>query len=161
MLSSIKMNVSTLSIVKIVLKLSNLDTLVKTLLAVKVEEKIQTIFLFQCSKEIYTYPKQSKSEKIKVLLTSKPHAMISFAFSLAYSYAFSVVRSFQRYFSSSVNCITNGTSNTSCSHLIKTEKFYLRVIKNRHFSHTVKNIFIHLNKSIYKGLHHMQLLMFI
>lgn len=87
--------------------------------------------------------------------------MISFAFSFAYSYAFSVVRSFQRYFSSSVNCITKGTSNTSCSHLIKAEKFYLRIIKNkRYFSHTLKNIFTHLNKRIYKGLHHMQLLMF-
>jgi len=96
------------------------------------------LFSLQCPKEIYTYPKYSKSENIKVLLMSKPHAMMSFAFSLAYSYAFSVVRSFQRYFSSSVNCITKGTSNTSCSHLIKAEIFYLKASSNEDVSHVAK-----------------------
>ena len=61
--------------------------------------------------------KYSMSEKIKVLLTSKPQAMISLAFSCASRLDSSTVISFQRNFSSSVIWTTSGTSNTSCRYL--------------------------------------------
>ncbi len=64
-----------------------------------------------------TYAIKSKSEKINVFVGSKPHAIISLAFSYAYLFASSIVISFQRNFSSSVIWITNGTSNASCNHL--------------------------------------------
>lgn len=50
---------------------------------------------------------------------SKPQAIISLAFSNASLWTSSASRSFQRNFSSSVNWITNGTSNASCKYLGK------------------------------------------
>ena len=58
-----------------------------------------------------------RSEKMNVLLTSKPSAMMSLAFSLASRIVSSILRSFHRNFSSSVSWMTSGTSNTSCNHL--------------------------------------------
>ena len=56
-----------------------------------------------------------RSENINVFLTSKPIAIMSLAFSLANFLAFSMVRSFQRNFSSSVSWMTKGTLNASWS----------------------------------------------
>ena len=59
-----------------------------------------------------------RSEKINVLLTSKPIAMMSLMLSLANFLAFSIVKSFHKYFSSSVSCMTRGTSKACWSHLV-------------------------------------------
>uniref|UniRef100_A0A224XT64 Putative secreted protein n=1 Tax=Panstrongylus lignarius TaxID=156445 RepID=A0A224XT64_9HEMI len=56
---------------------------------------------------------------MKVFLTSKPQAIISLALEIAILLASSTVRSFHRNFSSSVSCITSGTSKRSCIHLVK------------------------------------------
>lgn len=69
----------------------------------------------------------SRSEKMKVLFTSKPQAMMSFAFSTAKRWHSSSVRSFHRYFSSSVNWITRGMSNASCNHLQQESQFRLQL----------------------------------
>jgi len=65
----------------------------------------------------YIYEMYSTSLKMKVLSTSKPHAMMSLAFSCASLFVSSMVKSFHRNFSSSVIWITSGTSNVSCNHL--------------------------------------------
>ena len=67
----------------------------------------------------------STSLKMKVLFTSKPHAMMSLAFSCASLFVSSMVKSFHRNFSSSVIWITNGTSNVSCNHLKQTVKYHM------------------------------------
>ena len=54
---------------------------------------------------------------MKVLLTSKPQAMMSLAFSNASLWTSSACKSFHRNFSSSVSWITKGTSNASCKYL--------------------------------------------
>lgn len=72
---------------------------------------------------IYTYDIKSKSLKIKVFSISNPQAMMSLAFSNAMWLACSRVRSFHRYFSSSVSCMTSGTSKVSCNHLWTSSKF--------------------------------------
>ena len=54
---------------------------------------------------------------MNVFSTSKPHAMMSLAFSKARWLVSSKVRSFHKNFSSSVNWMTSGTSKVSCSHL--------------------------------------------
>lgn len=72
---------------------------------------------------IYTYDIKSKSLKMKVFSISNPQAMMSLAFSNAMWLACSRVRSFHRYFSSSVSCMTSGTSKVSCNHLWTSSKF--------------------------------------
>ena len=69
---------------------------------------------------------------MKVLFTSKPHAMMSLAFSTAKRWQSSSVRSFHRYFSSSVNWTTRGMSNTSCSHLGVVQKCTCKKNKKKH-----------------------------
>lgn len=64
-----------------------------------------------------SYDIKSKSLKMKVFSISNPHAMMSLVFSNAMWLACSRVRSFHRYFSSSVSCMTSGTSKVSCNHL--------------------------------------------
>ncbi len=62
--------------------------------------QIETISnLYGCT----TNPIKSKSEKMKVLFTSNPMAIMSLAFSLANFIACSTVKSFHNVFSSSVN----------------------------------------------------------
>lgn len=70
-----------------------------------------------------TYDIKSKSLKMKVFSISNPQAMMSLAFSNAMWLACSRVRSFHRYFSSSVSCMTSGTSKVSCNHLWTSIKF--------------------------------------
>ena len=65
-----------------------------------------------------SYPIYSISLNIKVLLISNPSATMSLAFCRASLFASSIARSFHRNFSSSVNCITRGTSKVSCNHLV-------------------------------------------
>ena len=64
-----------------------------------------------------THPIYSRSLNINVLSISNPSAMISLTFSIHILCASSNVRSFHRNFSSSVSCITRGTSKVSCNHL--------------------------------------------
>lgn len=59
------------------------------------------------------------SLKMNVFFGSKPHAMMSFAFSRPIRVHSSNVSFFHRNFSSSVSWITNGQSNVSCSHFVK------------------------------------------
>ena len=67
---------------------------------------------------------------MKVFSTSNPHAMMSLAFSWASLLASSIVKSFHRNFSSSVICITSGTSKVSCSHL---KEICAQIAMNSHF----------------------------
>ena len=61
---------------------------------------------------------KERSLNIKVLLTSKPIAMISLMFSFVTFLISSKDIPFQRYFSSSVICMTSGTLKVSWSHLV-------------------------------------------
>ncbi len=67
---------------------------------------------------LFSHPINIRSEKIKVFWTSNPIAMISLTFSIVNFFALSIVKSFHKYFSSSVNCMTSGTLNESWSHLV-------------------------------------------
>ena len=55
---------------------------------------------------------------MSVRVMSKPHAMMSFAFSKPRRWHSSSCRSFHRNFSSSVICTTSGQRNTSCRYLV-------------------------------------------
>lgn len=77
----------------------------------------KTLLKYIQPSECLTYPIKSKSEKINVFSISNPQAIMSLVFSKANWRASSNFISFQRNFSSSVNWITRGTSNTSCNHL--------------------------------------------
>ncbi len=92
---------------------------------------------------------------MKVLLTSKPQAMMSLAFSKAKRWQSSIVRSFHRYFSSSVIWITKGTSNTSCNHL-RQGSFHLEILQNHQVVSAVwmKNLTLKLGSSL--GIHTSQ-----
>lgn len=54
---------------------------------------------------------------MKVFVMSKPHAIMSFAFSRASLWLSSIERFFHMHFSSSVSCITRGTLKASCKYL--------------------------------------------
>ena len=56
---------------------------------------------------------------MNVFFTSKPHAIMSLMFSSACFFTSSIFNPRHKNFSSSVNWMTKGTSNVSCSHLVK------------------------------------------
>jgi len=69
---------------------------------------------------LYIFPTYSVSRNMKVFLISNPHAIISLAFSNPYFvnvYSLSSVFEW-KYYSSSVNWITKGTSNESWRYLV-------------------------------------------
>ena len=79
------------------------------------------------------YPTKSRSENINVLFTSKPQAMMSFAFSYASLWASSNFKFFHKNFSSSVNWITRGTSNASCKYLKQFDIFGVIMLQANKF----------------------------